>query len=79
MAERKIRAGYYRQYDGKVVYVVSLATDADTSEESAFWTTYPFADAHQMNRGSVDHQQKKFFSALAKLLKERDEAEGNAV
>ena len=31
MAERKIRAGYYRQYDGKVVYVVSLATDADTS------------------------------------------------
>lgn len=64
----KIRAGYYRQYDGKVVYVVSLATDADTSEESAFWTTYPFADAHQMNRGSVDHQQKKFFSALARLL-----------
>ena len=63
MAERKIRAGYYRQYDGKVVYVVSLAT-----EESAFWTTYPFADAHQMNRGSVDHQQKKFFSALARLL-----------
>lgn len=68
MAERKIRAGYYRRYDGKVVYVVSLATDADTSEESAFWTTYPFADAHQMNRGSVDHQQKKFFSALARLL-----------
>ena len=68
MAERKIRAGYYRQYDGKVVYVVSLATDADTSEESAFWTTYPFAAAHQMNRGSVDHQQKKFFSALARLL-----------
>ena len=76
MAERKIRAGYYRQYDGKVVYVVSLATDADTSEESAFWTTYPFADAHQMNRGSVDHQQKKFFSALVSLLKGQDEAEG---
>ena len=27
-----------------------------------------YADAHQMNRGSVDHQQKKFFSALARLL-----------
>ena len=35
-----------------------------------------YAEAHQINRGSVDHQQKKFFSALAQLLKERDEAEG---
>ena len=138
MAERKIRAGYYRRYDGKVVYVVSLATDADTGVESVIWTTYPFAavpryytsskksfcafielngerkakykrmlnmkisgeaierleeegfrerfvdglsirkyaEAHQLNRGSVDYQQKKFFSALASLLKERDEAEG---
>ena len=68
MSERKIRAGYYRRYDGKVVYVISLATDADTGEESVIWTTYPFADAHQMNRGSVDYQQKKFFPALARLL-----------
>ena len=43
MSERKIRAGYYRRYDGKVVYVISLATDADTGEESVIWTTYPFA------------------------------------
>ena len=35
-----------------------------------------YAEAHQLNRGSVDYQQKKFFSALARLLKERDEAEG---
>ena len=34
MAERKIRAGYYRRYDGKVVYVVSLSTDADTEVSS---------------------------------------------
>ena len=34
MTERKIRAGYYRRYDGKVVYVASLATDVDTGEES---------------------------------------------
>lgn len=27
MADRKIRAGYYRRHDGKVVYVISLATD----------------------------------------------------
>ena len=44
MAERKIRAGYYRRYDGRVVYVVSTATDADTGEETIIWTTYPFAD-----------------------------------
>ena len=43
MAERKIRAGYYRRYDRKVVYVISSATDADTGEESVIWTTYPFA------------------------------------
>ena len=35
-----------------------------------------YAEAHQLNRGSVDHLQKKFFVALARLLKERDEAEG---
>ena len=71
MAGRRICAGYYRRYDRKVVYVVSLAIDADTGEETAVWT----AEAHQLNRDSVDHLQKKFFSALACLLKERDEAE----
>ena len=44
MADRKIRAGYYRRYDGKVIYVISLATDADTDEETVIWTPYPFAD-----------------------------------
>lgn len=33
-----------------------------------------YAGAHQFNRGSVGCLQKKFFSALARLLKERDEA-----
>lgn len=60
----------------KVVYVVSLATVADTGAESAIWITDSFADVHQLNRGSVDHQQKKFFSALVSLLKDWDEAEG---
>ena len=147
MAGRRICAGYYRRYDGKVVYVISLATDADTGEETVIWTAYhayakelcenynfdrskyrlcvkekrfaaitrsdfvklkedlqfldnamktvlaeykdyfqerfveglsirKYAVAHQLNRGSVDYLQKKFFSALALLLKERDEAEG---
>ena len=40
MAGRRICAGYYRRYDGRVVY----ATDADTGEGSVIWTTYPFAD-----------------------------------
>ena len=35
-----------------------------------------YAVAHQLNRGNVDYLQKKFFSALAQLLIERDEAEG---
>lgn len=39
----RIYAGHYRRYDGKVVYVVSLATDADIGEEIVIWTTYLFA------------------------------------
>ena len=44
MAGRRICAGYYRRYDGRVVYVISTATDADTGEETVIWTAYPFAD-----------------------------------
>ena len=44
MAGRRICAGYYRRYDGKVVYVISTATDADTDEETVIWTAYPFAE-----------------------------------
>lgn len=35
-----------------------------------------YAEAHGLNRGSVDHIQRKLFHALAQALKERDEAEG---
>lgn len=38
MANRRIYAGYYRQYDGKVVYVVTMAKDADTDKEMIIWT-----------------------------------------
>ena len=44
MAGRRICAGYYRRYDGKVVYVVSLATDADTGEETAIRILFLFLD-----------------------------------
>jgi hypothetical protein len=66
MAERKIRAGYYRRYDGKVVYVISLATDADTGEESVIWTTYPFATVPRYYTSS-----KKSFCAFIEVNGER--------
>ena len=35
-----------------------------------------YAEAHNMNRGSVDHLNRKFISELAAVLKARDEADG---
>ena len=66
MAERKICAGYYRRYDGKVVYVVSLATDADTGGESVIWTTYPFATVPRYYTSN-----KKSFCAFIEVNGER--------
>ena len=66
MAGRRISAGYYRRYDRKVVYVISLATDADTGEESVIWTTYPFADVPKYYTSS-----KKSFCAFVEVDGER--------
>ena len=66
MAGRRISAGYYRRYDGKVVYVISLATDADTGEESVIWTTYPFATVPRYYTSS-----KKSFCAFIEVNGER--------
>ena len=66
MAGRRICAGYYRRYDRKVVYVVSLATDADTGEETVIWTTYPFADVPRYYTSS-----KKSFCAFVEVNGER--------
>ena len=66
MAGRRICAGYYRRYDGRVVYVVSLATDADTSEETIIWTTSPFADIPRYWTSS-----KKSFCAFVEVDGER--------
>ena len=38
MADRRIYAGYYRRYDGRVIYVVTIAKDTDTNEEVVIWT-----------------------------------------
>lgn len=37
-----------------------------------------YAQAHGLNRGSVDHLQRKLFAALAQVLRERDEADGRS-
>ena len=66
MAGRRICAGYYRRYDRKVVYVVSLATGADTGEETVIWTTYPFADVPRYYTSS-----KKSFCAFVEVNGER--------
>ena len=66
MAGRRICAGYYRRYDGKVVYVVSLATDSDNGEEVVIWTTYPFADVPRYYTSS-----KKSFCAFVEVREER--------
>ena len=66
MSGRRICAGYYRRYDGKVVYVISTATDADTGEETVIWTSYPFADVPRYCTSS-----KKSFCAFVKVDGER--------
>lgn len=66
MAGRRICAGYYRRYDGKVAYVVSVATDADTNEETVIWTAYPFADLPRYWTSS-----KKSFCAFVEVNGER--------
>ena len=76
MAGRRICAGYYRRYDGKVVYVVSLATDADTGEETVVWTAYPFAETPRYYTSSkksfcafveVDGEQKAKYKRLTNM------------
>ena len=66
MSGRRICAGYYRRYDGKVVYVISTATDADTGEQTVIWTSYPFADVPRYCTST-----KKSFCAFVEMDGER--------
>ena len=66
MAGRRICAGYYRRYDGRVIYVISTATDADTGEETVIWTVYPFAEIPKYYTAS-----KKSFCAFVEVDGER--------
>lgn len=44
MAGRRICAGDYQRYNGKVIYVVSAAEDADAGEEMVIWRPYAFSN-----------------------------------
>lgn len=44
MVNRRIYAGYYRRYDGKIIYVVTMAKNSDTNEEMIIWTPSPYAE-----------------------------------
>lgn len=47
MADRRIYAGYYKRYDGKLIYVVTMAEDADSGEDVVIWTPFTYSESHQ--------------------------------
>ena len=47
MPDRKIRAGYYRRYDGKVFYLVTTAKDLETGEETVILRPYVYGEMAQ--------------------------------
>lgn len=66
MAGRRICAGYYRCYDSTVIYVVSLAEDADTGEETVIWSPYSLSKTPKYYTMS-----KKSFCAFVEINGER--------
>lgn len=46
MADRRIYAGYYRRYDSKLIYVVTVAKDADTGEEMVVRAPATYLEKH---------------------------------
>ena len=62
MADRKIRAGYYRRYDGKVFYLVTNAKDLETGEETVILRPYVYA----RNGGKGENAPRK--KIFAKVL-----------
>ncbi len=56
MAEKRIYAGYYKRYDGTVIYVVTTARDADTGEETVIWT--PDANSLRRHPSIFHHEQR---------------------
>lgn len=47
MADRKIRTGCYRRYDGKLIYLVTIAEDAENGKETVILCSYSFSEVPQ--------------------------------
>ena len=45
MANPRVYAGFYKRYDGKIVYVISTAKDTDTGEEPVIFINYDYFTA----------------------------------
>ena len=41
--EKRVFAGYYTRYDGAQIFVVTVATDADTGEETVIFQKHIYA------------------------------------
>lgn len=60
MSDRRIYAGYYRRYDGKVIYAVTIAKDTDTDEEVVIWTPNVYSD----KRAYYTMSRRSFFDRI---------------
>ena len=38
--DKRVYAGYYKRYDGQLIYVISTAKDADTGEDTVIYMPY---------------------------------------
>ena len=45
MANPRVYAGFYKRYDGKIVYVITTAKDTDTGEETVIFFNYDYFTA----------------------------------
>lgn len=45
--DKRIYAGYYKRYDGKLIYVISTAKDGDTGEETIIYSPYTLTDSNE--------------------------------
>lgn len=60
MTGKRIYAGYYRQYDGKMIDVVAIAKDADTDEDVVIWTPNVYSD----KRAYYTMSRRSFFDRI---------------
>ena len=61
MADRRIYTWYYRRYDGKVIYVVAIAKDADTDEDVIIWTLNVYSCQRQAENVDFRRNRMSFF------------------